>query len=478
MLNTPAFGPCPAGRFKYCLVLFVVFITCSAVLLPRDSFALWPFSTQPKEPYVARVDDRFITPTELLTAMDRRHKSGRAGRSLSKTKSFDRQDFRKLLNEIIDDELVQLEAENLELDKAPDFVRAMENYSLNLSLDRLRQDEVVSGVKVEEGEIEKYWERIQELGGGAPKEEPRVMTPADRWQIERKIRKKNIGRREQEYFVQLRQGASVKIDEEALASASPDDAGLLDGAVAYIGREPVTARELFKEMEPEKRGDYGERKKKLESLVVYRLLDREALRRGYDKEPKVAAKIERYRGKALIDHFKRKIVLRMVEVKEEDISDYYEKNRENYRQPNRVKLKVIHLNTFEEAEVIYDDLKKGADFTYLAKKKSVDTRSGAQGGDMGWAPVTVVPEGIRAEVEAAERGAIFGPFEYRYGYSILKVLGHEEGGYTALKDVRRDIEVTIGRERFHSTLRRYLDRLREVVAVEINEAELEKFVGK
>ena len=48
------------------------------------------------------------------------------------------------------------------------------------------------------------------------------------------------------------------------------------------------------------------------------------------------------------------------------------------------KLAHIQLSTEKEADSVYQELKKGADFAELAKTKSIDKLSGAQGGELSW----------------------------------------------------------------------------------------------
>jgi len=69
-------------------------------------------------------------------------------------------------------------------------------------------------------------------------------------------------------------------------------------------------------------------------------------------------------------------------------------------------------------------IEQGDDFGELAKSHSDDTGSAAKGGDLGWAgPGQMVPPFEKAMNET-KTGIITEPFQTRFGWHILEVLGH------------------------------------------------------
>jgi parvulin-like peptidyl-prolyl isomerase len=91
----------------------------------------------------------------------------------------------------------------------------------------------------------------------------------------------------------------------------------------------------------------------------------------------------------------------------------------------------ILVDTEAEALAIEELLKNGDDFAEVAKEKSKDTGSGAQGGDLGWAPASnYVPEFAEA-VKTQEIGAIGAPVKSEFGYHIIQVIAREELPLTA-----------------------------------------------
>jgi parvulin-like peptidyl-prolyl isomerase len=472
------------------------------VLLPRDSSALWPFSSQKqksKEPYLARVGDEIITPAEFNEAVRKLHMSKRVGKALGEQKGFAMQDLSVFLDELIDNKLMVMEAESIGLDKERDFVAKLDNYTLNLFLNRLRQEEVYDKVKVEDSEIEEYYyEQLskeeeekaleeadkqeedvvkEEDKEEDKKEEPPKITPEERGAIKKGLVDQKVRERSKEYFAQLRRKARVKVDEKVLTSISRDNPELLERAVAYVNGEAVTGNEFFKAIGGRELKDLEARRNALDRLVLHKLLDKEAMGRGYEKDPAFKKMIRSHREKLLIDRFKRKVVAPLVKVEEEDILEYYKVNKERIRDPERIALKGIRVIDLEESKSIAEELKNGADFSFLAREKSEDP-SGKKGGDMGRLPANMFSADILGAFRGAAEGDIIGPFQLKGGYWVFEFRGIEKGPYIPLERARKEINRAIGKDRYNSVLNDYLKRLRVAVPVDINKTELKRLEGK
>ena len=93
--------------------------------------------------------------------------------------------------------------------------------------------------------------------------------------------------------------------------------------------------------------------------------------------------------------------------------------------PNTVPLRLIVVNSADEAEKLLGQLRSGADFAVLAREKSVDATS-VDGGFLG----SVDPGSLRAELRDAlqgtEPGQVSRVFKLPAGFAILKVLRPSE----------------------------------------------------
>lgn len=81
----------------------------------------------------------------------------------------------------------------------------------------------------------------------------------------------------------------------------------------------------------------------------------------------------------------------------------------------------ILVATEEEAKALKDQLAGGADFAELAKAKSTDTGSGAQGGDLGWFGLGMMVKPFEDAVVAAKVGEVTGPVKTDFGYHLILV---------------------------------------------------------
>ncbi len=447
----------------------------SFLLLPGRAGALWPFGRE-KGPYLVKVGDEVITSEEFVEALKRLHTSNRVGELLAEEKEFAKENFKKYLDELINNKLMVMEAERLGLDEDRAFTASMSNYELNLFLSLLRRDEITNKVVVDDAEVEEALRSMQDKKKEAQKDD--MPKPGShRWEmVRRDLSRKKINEREKEYFDELRRRARIRIKEDLLKTISPDADDLNETVVATVDGEPVYAIEVFGRFKKGREVSEDDRRRMLDTVILHRLLDREALSRGYEDEPGIKEQIERYREKRLIDLFKRRIILPLVRVGEEEISQYYRDNKDKFKEPDSYKLKMIYVKSEDEAKAIVKELGRGADFGYLAKERS-ESSSKERRGDIGWITGDRIPEEVREALKHASDGDVLGPFKWGYGYAVFKLDGIRKGTVKPLEKVKTEIDKKLGRRKFNAMLEKYLLRLRETVPIDINEEELSKFTG-
>jgi peptidyl-prolyl cis-trans isomerase C len=86
----------------------------------------------------------------------------------------------------------------------------------------------------------------------------------------------------------------------------------------------------------------------------------------------------------------------------------------------------ILVETEEEAKTVLDRLKKGEDFAELAQELSIDTGSGANGGDLGFVPAGVFVPPFEEAVFSLPIGQVSDPpVQSEFGWHIIEVLARE-----------------------------------------------------
>ena len=149
-----------------------------------------------------------------------------------------------------------------------------------------------------------------------------------------------------------------------------------------------------------------------------------------------------------------------IQVTQDDLRDYYNKNREQYRVPEQVKVSHILIKTplpgpdgkvdekgaaeaQRRAEDLLKQLKSGAKLEDLAKKYSEDPGSAKQGGSLGWiGKGQTVPEFEKAAF-SLPKGQISDLVKSSYGFHIIRVDEKQEALTKTIDEVKGEIEPTI-----------------------------------
>lgn len=110
----------------------------------------------------------------------------------------------------------------------------------------------------------------------------------------------------------------------------------------------------------------------------------------------------------------------------------------------------ILVATEDEAKAIEAQLKDGGDFAAIAKEKSTDTASGAQGGELGWFGLgRMVPE-FETAVSSLQPGQVSDPVKTQFGWHIVKLNEKRDSAPPPLEEVRADFENQIRQEAFQA----------------------------
>ncbi|GAK42324.1 hypothetical protein TCA2_4816 [Paenibacillus sp. TCA20] len=139
----------------------------------------------------------------------------------------------------------------------------------------------------------------------------------------------------------------------------------------------------------------------------------------------------------------RKILEPQTEVTDEQISTYYEENKASFATPEQVKASHILVETKEEADAIKKELDGGADFATLAKEKSTDTASAANGGDLGFFGEADMVEPFSKAAFSMEINEISDPVKSDYGYHIIMKTDHKEATNPTLEDKKEEIRTIL-----------------------------------
>ena len=149
----------------------------------------------------------------------------------------------------------------------------------------------------------------------------------------------------------------------------------------------------------------------------------------------------------------------------EKMKQAYEEKVKNMPAEDEVHARHILVATEPEAKAIIADLKKGAAFDKLAKEKSTDKASGAEGGDLGWFKKTDMVKEFADAAFALKKGELSQtPVKTQFGYHVIKVEDRRKAPPPSFEELSGQIRQDLARE----TVTAMLNKLRA-------DAKIEKF---
>src|SRR5450755_4652166 len=130
---------------------------------------------------------------------------------------------------------------------------------------------------------------------------------------------------------------------------------------------------------------------------------------------------------------------------DDSMKKVYEEASKQIGGEEEVHARHILVETEDEAKAVAEELKKGADFAELAKKKSKDPGA-ADGGDLGFfTKDQMVPEFSQAAF-ALEPGKISDPVKSQFGWHIIKVEEKRKRKAPEFDQVKSQIETYVARK--------------------------------
>ena len=147
---------------------------------------------------------------------------------------------------------------------------------------------------------------------------------------------------------------------------------------------------------------------------------------------------ETFKDNLRFEVLKSKAIAETVEVTDDEIKKYYEQAK--YELNGRH----ILVETAEEAAAVVEELKAGGDFAKIAKEKSVDTASGAEGGELGWFTVGAMVPAFNDAAYALKLNTISEPVQSDYGFHIIEITDKREvEDFGSLEDEKESIKEKI-----------------------------------
>jgi peptidyl-prolyl cis-trans isomerase C len=268
--------------------------------------------------------------------------------------------------------------------------------------------------------------------------------------------------------------------------------------VARVGDRVITLGEYaatLEQMDHFERLRYqsaDRRRELLQEIIDVELLAREAERRGLDQKPETQERIRQI----LRDELLRKVRDELPDASElpdNDVRAYYERHREEFREPERRRVAHIVLANRERAQEVLAKAREASPQRWgaLVREFSLDRPTRVEGeanpplelaGDLGIVSPPGDPRGQNARVPAPVQKAVFeienlgqvhpDLVEAEGKFHIVRLVGRTEARDRTLTEANRAIRVAILQERIREAEARLERDLRQKFPVKIDKAAL------
>jgi len=163
-----------------------------------------------------------------------------------------------------------------------------------------------------------------------------------------------------------------------------------------------------------------------------------------------------------------------IELKEEEVKDYFWSNIIHFRRIHKVRAGQIVVEEEEKAREIRRQALDGADFKELAKKYSI-TSEAKKGGDLGYFGKRDMPAFITRVVFEMKKGRISSVIKSPYGYHIFKVEDVRLAETPKFEEVKDEVYEDYYEEKKDEYFNAWMEDLRKDADIKIFKENLEVF---
>jgi peptidyl-prolyl cis-trans isomerase C len=334
-------------------------------------------------------------------------------------------------------------------------------------------EQVVSNLKPSEfSDVMKIQNKYYIVRLISKEEAPDKELESVRASIERVIRKQKEKERSDEYLKYLHEQQTIRIDQELLAAVKldggteerdkllKDERTLADvnGSSFTVGDFVVLAKSYPKKSKEGILNEWIDRK----------VVDYEALNRHYEMKPDFQNMGYRYKSQLLKSTFIKRVVVPQIAISDKALEDYYMSHQKSFVKPASFKVQQITVKTMDEAQDILNNLQNGADFSWLAKKRSVDSAA-QEGGDIGWLIKAKMPEPVRKILDTLKPGDISPIIKIDSQYRIILLQGKREEEDEEFDKVKQAVYRAVFEEQANTLLNNYVTQLKTDAEIKIND---------
>jgi parvulin-like peptidyl-prolyl isomerase len=232
-----------------------------------------------------------------------------------------------------------------------------------------------------------------------------------------------------------------------------------------IGNQPPEVQKKLRE-------DPTQRSNLVRQILLTEAVAAKARSEGFDRKPEVREQVSYLIDQFLAQEYIGKVVAADVTVPEQELKKYYQEHEKDFLLPESVKARHIFIDTPKDAapdvknkarakaEEVLTRLRKGEDFSKLAKEFSQDSETSADGGDLGWiSPGKTNSEEFERSLFSLKTGETGDIVETPFGFHIIRVDERREKRSATFEEAREFILIRVKGELAQKKTQDFLDKL-------------------
>lgn len=216
----------------------------------------------------------------------------------------------------------------------------------------------------------------------------------------------------------------------------------------------------------------------LDEVVNTKLLEKEAISRGYERVPEVSEKVRQYREGLMENKLYANYVLSDMKTTDEELRQYYDQNQKEFVFPEKRKIAHILVDSLDSAEDILKRLKEGQSFEELARSYSKDSQTADRGGELGWIGKGQILPALEKIVFLLKAREVSDPLKTDLGYHIIKLLEIQPLQVKNFSQAKKEVENKVLKKMRDEKIKLWVDRLKAVSQIEISEEGIQSSVKK
>jgi len=169
----------------------------------------------------------------------------------------------------------------------------------------------------------------------------------------------------------------------------------------------------------------------------------------------------RVRLDALSNKIRDKVTKGKDKVTDQQIQQYYEKNKNQFAQPERRDLSIVLTKTEQKAKQAKAALQDGQQFKTVAKQYSIDDASKAQGGKLPAVAKGQQEKAFDTAIFGADKGKITGPVKTQFGWYVFKVDKVNAASQQTLEQAKATIKQVLASQNQQKALDKFVKDFRK-----------------